>query len=87
MIEAKYGEILYQINRGKFRALLTAEPSNGEDMITLQYVLTIKTRRDKKGGYKERYDAEVHTDIMKDYLIHAFQTVQYLSMRIISIFF
>ena len=48
MIEAKYAEILYLINRDTFRAVLKTKLPDGANLITARYVLSIKSYEDKE---------------------------------------
>ena len=85
MIEAKYAEIRDLINRGTFRAILRIELPNGANPITERYFLAIKSEEDKEERNKERYVVGGHLDIMKDCLVHAAQTIQCVSFRIIRV--
>ena len=75
MMEAKYAEIRELDNRGTFRAVPGAELQDGESLITVKCVLAIKSDEGKEEWCKERYVADGHVDIMKDYLIHGAQNV------------
>ena len=85
MIKAKYAEIRDLINTVTFRAALRDELSDGANLITVRYVLAIKSDDDKEERYKARYDASGHLSIMKDYLFHGAQTIQCVSVRIIIV--
>ena len=54
MMKAKQSEIRDLINRGTFRAVLRTEFPNGANMITVRYVLVIKSEEDNGDRYKAR---------------------------------
>ena len=54
-------------------------------MIIARYVLTIKLNEDTGKRYNARYEAGGHFNIMKDYLVHGSQAVQFVSVRILLV--
>ena len=66
MIEAKYAEILDLVNRCTFRAVFIAELPDGANLITVRYVVSIKSDEYKEERYKARYISGAHLDIMRD---------------------
>ena len=84
MIEAKYAEIR-GLFKGNFRAVLRTELRNRANLITARYVLYIKSDEDKEERYNARTVAGEHLNIMKDYLLHSTQHIQYVSVRIILV--
>ena len=85
MIEGKYAEIRDLNSRGAIRAGLRAVFTGGENMITVRYVLPIKSGEDRKNRYEARFVAEGHLDIMKDTLVQGSKTIQCVSVCILLI--
>ena len=85
MIEAIYAEIQDLVNRGTFQAFLRTELPDGANLITARYVLSIKSEENKEERYNAIYVTGGHLDIMKDYLVHGAQTIQYVSLNIILV--
>ena len=65
--------------------MLRTELPDGANLITVRYVLAIKSDEGKEERCRARYVAGGHLDIIKDYLVHGAQSIQCVSVRIILV--